>query len=664
FDAASTDSGSTAHGYVYMVASTTNPGIGLKNLTSGNVWLWSARNFGPLQLYRESASLPGLVVMEISPTGEIGVNVRATSTARFKVGGSVEATGSFVGSFSGAVVAGNVSSDVFGRLQGNGNFAFPASVGVATSSKDGLPQSLSVYGNAYVSGSVGIGTTGPGAKLDVAGTLLADTTITVGSADSIQFIADSTAANDTAIVAYLSLRRNNIEKGWLGFGSSGDTDLTIYNGISGGDIILTGAGSNNVGIGTTSPELKLDVNGDVKLGNRRIVTGTRDIGAAMNDWVEIGTINHGAGIDVDITITGHWTGNLFSHRFKMSATFYPGGASTNWVELPMIEGSDYNGVQTMAVDAQYVSNGNYKLRVRKIGGSANAGGFTFILRYDNGTFTASSASGSTGVVAAGYRGQPGWKFPAVADKFAATTEGLFITSGGNVGIGTTAPAGTLTVKANTNGWEGGLRLIRNGGTDYWDVHPEDTATALYFGFNGGAKMIIEGTTGNVGIGTTDPQAALDVGSGGIRLGGVTRTTWPAGVDAPIYETSIYGANGDLPWRTTATAPQTMRYVYGPFSYAMPSCASGYSRQHRLYAEFVDSITTGGQKVYVRIYFDDGAFRDFDIGATWGGAPSYRTTLSGLFAESNTNHAYIQAWINGVSGPYLEIRKLEIWTYCI
>src|SRR3989338_5257229 len=52
----STESGSSAHGHVFIVASTTNPGIGVRNQTSGNTYTWSARNFGNLQLYRESDS--------------------------------------------------------------------------------------------------------------------------------------------------------------------------------------------------------------------------------------------------------------------------------------------------------------------------------------------------------------------------------------------------------------------------------------------------------------------------------------------------------------------------------------------------------------------------------------------------------------------------------
>lgn len=131
---------------------------------------------------------------------------------------------------------------------------------------------------------------------------------------------------------------------------------------------------------------------------------------------------------------------------------------------------------------------------------------------------------------------------------------------------------------------------------------------------------------------------------------------------PRYQTTIYGANGDLPFRLTATTPLTMRYVYGPLSYAMPACASG-NRWLRTYAEFVDNITTGGQVVMLRIAFDGGVNVDFNLSSTWGGSPSYRTFLSAPWQSANTSHASIQAWVSGVAGPYAEIRKAEIWMYC-
>jgi hypothetical protein len=66
----------------------------------------------------------------------------------------------------GSVAASNVTAGVFGA----GNFAFPSSLGVATGTQVSLPQPLSVYGNGYISGSLGIGTTAPGYLLTVNGT--------------------------------------------------------------------------------------------------------------------------------------------------------------------------------------------------------------------------------------------------------------------------------------------------------------------------------------------------------------------------------------------------------------------------------------------------------------------------------------------------------------
>ncbi|MBM3257454.1 MAG: hypothetical protein FJY98_04000, partial [Candidatus Liptonbacteria bacterium] len=63
-------------------------------------------------------------------------------------------------------LGGNISptllrSGIFDDKGFNGPFAFRGSLAIATTTKDAIPQPLSVYGSAYVSGNVGIGTTGP-----------------------------------------------------------------------------------------------------------------------------------------------------------------------------------------------------------------------------------------------------------------------------------------------------------------------------------------------------------------------------------------------------------------------------------------------------------------------------------------------------------------------
>ena len=86
-------------------------------------------------------------------------------TPNFKIDNSGNVTAAtFVGALNGTVAANNVSNGVFGA----GNFGFPSSLGVATSSQVGLPQSLSVYGGGYFSGSVGVGTPAPYGKFFVA----------------------------------------------------------------------------------------------------------------------------------------------------------------------------------------------------------------------------------------------------------------------------------------------------------------------------------------------------------------------------------------------------------------------------------------------------------------------------------------------------------------
>lgn len=84
---------------------------------------------------------------------------------------------------------------------------------------------------------------------------------------------------------------------------------------------------------------------------------------------------------------------------------------------------------------------------------------------------------------------------------------------------------------------------------------------------------------------------------------------------PVFKVNLF-SRGDAPARTTSTSFQTLRYVYGPFSYAQPSCPAGTTKQYKVYAEFVDNITSGGQTAKLRIALDGGTNIDFDMGYTW------------------------------------------------
>lgn len=94
---------------------------------------------------------------------------------------------------------------------------------------------------------------------------------------------------------------------------------------------------------------------------------------------------------------------------------------------------------------------------------------------------------------------------------AGGTQSLFVTSTGNIGVGTSAPAATLDVQGTDTGY-GLAAFNRNdlpssnfshilfGGTGDWYIRSS----------TGAGKIIIQDTGGNVGIGTTNPGQGLTV----------------------------------------------------------------------------------------------------------------------------------------------------------
>ncbi|MBI2623588.1 MAG: hypothetical protein HYW65_03370, partial [Candidatus Liptonbacteria bacterium] len=177
--------------------------------------------------------------------GSVGIGTTQPSSTLHVIG-NVQTSGNFIGGLSGTVSAQNVTPNVFNNGTA-GNYSFPSSVGIATSTNVSIPQELSVYGDQYVSGNVGIGTTSPTEKLVVGtdlGDVASDVGLVVGGTTYAQTVLGN-AGNNRAILTWLA------SAPYFSIG-------TIQGGTNYFDTLTVKSG--NVGIGTSTPQEILDVN--------------------------------------------------------------------------------------------------------------------------------------------------------------------------------------------------------------------------------------------------------------------------------------------------------------------------------------------------------------------------------------------------------------------
>jgi hypothetical protein len=236
---------------------------------------------------------------------------------------TIQTTAYLAGSGLASTSAPNVSAGQFGANTSGGNFTFPASLGVGTTTASAALDVVSASswaqftrggkllyvnanysgGNSYgfvgmrnadnmglslsssdthpeylfvgTSGNVGIGTTAPGATLDVRGTV---------STTQVRF-ADGTTQTTAAVAG----------GGTVSTSTAVSTGNFPYWGtatkLTGTSSIVQSAG--NIGIGTSTPARKLDVNGDIRV-NQQIYSPAAytgfltDAGAAQS--VKVGTL--------------------------------------------------------------------------------------------------------------------------------------------------------------------------------------------------------------------------------------------------------------------------------------------------------------------------------------------------------------------------------------
>ena len=338
--------------------------------------------------------------------------------------------------------------------------------------------------------NVGIGTTGPeaGNLLDI---------YTTGADPSTQM---QVRANRTA---YGNIR--GTLKTYAGGSSSADYfKMSVDTGSiildSGGSVdqfILTHAG--NVGIGTTGPNQKLEVSGNVRL-------------TSMDNQLEIGGANHVVSYGWSSYSGGSYPVTQFG-----TGTGRGDGGSRLFIGLDR-----YNGNTSGAF------NGN------EIISRANTP--WMVPTYANTGYVGIWATDSSDRIQIGRWGDP----------YNLETGGaLTINSSGNVGIGTTGPRGKLEIPSNTAGSViiGTPNEITIGTVDIGSAAggtplslTDATYAHIYFDFGTfGAKMrsdsdlvlgtagptvamTLKGTSGNVGIGTTGPGYKLDVSAGATTVG--------------------------------------------------------------------------------------------------------------------------------------------------
>jgi hypothetical protein len=443
-----------------------------------------------------------------------------------------------------------------------------AGLGLAASNASGVIRFYTNGNNERMridaSGNVGIGTTAPGALLDIGtATATLGTMRLEGNTSGYVQLQPAAAAGSWAMTLPTSAGTNGYVlstngsgvTSWVAAGGGGGTPAGSTKQIQFNSGGAFGANANFVwddanarlGIGTASPAQKLDVNGvaEVMGGNE-----LRLQNASNNNYFSI--YNYAGSGQTAVSFT-------------------------------------YNGVSKMLMD----TNGNVGIGTAAPTSKLTVG-TAFTLSANSGTFTTNAGSlGTTagnelklasigfaanneehlGVYA--YRVSGGSDFTTTAIGLGMDVDnttrignmGLWLNANGNIGIGTTAPTTTLQVNnttvgdsaialfKNTNG-SGGLVQVDSPGCQRAGFQISNAGTAaltmindscsadvgIHMGNSYGATAMYFDHTGKIGIGTTSPTNSLQIGTQNIAAAtyGLQVNGAAFGEEVQINSTTGYG----------------------------------------------------------------------------------------------------------------------------